>query len=273
MNSLISKLQKEHGNNFNNGILPFLQFPGEEDKYKILVVGGEHGDKVAGTNAMLYMADKLKSCPLKQTSVDMVPVLDTEGYPDKRTSFGGSFGFKRYLDSLYLADDRPDQIKALMNVLDAKKYDMALLLTESFIEEAPLLSGFFIFYQMNTTSDETSNKLNFMYPEARDLGGSILSKLNTQNIKLLDSKDGDLGDGHVIAAPGIVFQGFVENGKMVFRTRNQFAYACQDRNIPALVLVAESSSTGKLNSKESHIVSLEEAVRFYESISPKLGRL
>ncbi len=273
MNSLVSKLQKEHGNNFSNGILPFLQFPAAEDKYKILVVGGEHGDKVAGTNAMLYIADRLKSNQLKQTCVDMVPVLDTEGYPGKRTSFGGSFGFKRYLDSLYLAEDRPDQVKALMNILDSKKYDMALLLTESFIEEMPLLSGFFMFYQMNTTSGEMSNRLNFIYPEARDLGGSILTKLHRQNVKLLDSKDGDLGDGHVIAAPGIVFQGFIENGRMVFRTRNQFAYACQERNIPALVLVAESSTTGKLNPKEAHITSLEEAVRFYESISQKSAHL
>lgn len=273
MNSLVSKLQREHGNNFSYGVLPLLQFPAQEDRYRVLVVGGEHGDKVSGTNAMLYIADRLKSSPLKQTSIDMVPVLDTEGYPDRRTSFGGSFGCKRYLDSLYLADDRPDQVKALMNVLDSKKYDMALLLTESFIEETPLLSGFFIFYQMNTTSDETSSKLKFLYPEARDLGGSILAKLQQQNIRLLDSKDGDLGDGHVVAAPGIVFQGFVENGKMVFRTRNQFAYACQERNMPALVLVAEGSTTGKLNPKESHIASLEETVRFYESISPRLERL
>lgn len=273
MNDLVSKLQKEYGNNFSYGILPYLQFPAQKEKYKVLVIGGEHGDKVAGTNAMLYMADRIKSSPLKQTSIDMIPVLDTEGYPGSRTSFGSSFGVKYYLDSQYLADNKPVQVKALMNILDFKHYDMALLMTEAFIEETSLLSGFFMFYQMNTILGVESNKLMFLYPEARDLGGSILSKLQNQNVLLLDPKDSDIGDGHFVASPGIVFQGFMEKGKMVFRTRNQFAYACQERNIPALVLVAAGSTTGKLNPKESLIASLEETVRFYESISPKLGRL
>ncbi len=274
MNDLVSKLQKEYGNSFSYGVLPFLQFPAKEEMYKILVIGAEHGDKVSGTNAMLYVADKLRLKQPAHTSVDMVPVLDTEGYPGTRTSIGCTLGNKKYLDSAYLETDKPVQVSSLLNLLDSKKYNLALLLTEAFAEEAPSLNGYFMFYQLTTlqSEDDGTNRLKFLFPEAKDVGGSLANKLMQENVHLLNPKDGDLGDGHIVTSPGVVFQGFVEEGNLVFRTRNQFAFACQERNIPALVLVAPSSYMNNKCATGSHIVALEEAIRFYESISQRLER-
>ncbi|MFH1455988.1 MAG: hypothetical protein ABIF40_03495 [archaeon] len=270
MKELKLKLNKLYGDNFSDGVLPTLSFPAEEEYSRLLIIGGEHGDKNGSTDAILDLASRLKSSPLKHTRIDMVPVLDTAGYPDTRTSFGGGFGAEKHLDQCYVGEDKPEQITALMQGLEQNKYDFALLLTETFIEETPSLRGYFMFYQLDTNTDTGNNILTFPFPETKDIGGSILNKLQSEDVPLLNPRCSELGDGHVLARPGIVMQGFMENDKLVFRTKNEFAYVCQEHNTPALVLVAPDSNTGSYDSAKAHSIALEEVVRFFETIRKNL---
>jgi len=268
MKELKSRLNQLYGNNFSDGVLPTLSFPAEEEYTRLLIVGGEHGDKNGSTEAILDLATRLKSSPLKHTSIDMVPVLDTEGYPGTRTSYGGGFGAEKHLDQCYVGEDKPEQVTTLLQGLEQNKYDLALLLTETFVEETPSLRAYFMFYQLGT--DTENNLLTFPFPETKDIGGSILTKLESEDIPLLNPSNYELGDGHVLARPGVVMQGFVEKDKLVFRTKNEFAYVCQEHNTPALVLVAPDSNTDSYNPAQAHSVALEEVVRFFESIRKNL---
>jgi hypothetical protein len=58
----------------------------------------------------------------------------------------------------------------------------------------------------------------------------------------------------------------MEGEDIVFRTRNLFAYSCQKRETPALVLVAPDSTGTGYNAQSNHITALDEIVRFYEPV-------
>ncbi len=273
MEMLLDNLENQYQDSFiQDGDLAILNFPAKEEKFNILLVGGEHGDKTEGTKAILSLAQKLNENPLEQTSVDIVPVLDTNGYPNTKTTYGSSFGLMPGLDSTYLEKDAPEQVKSLRSMLDNNKYDLAVLLTEQFVDDTPILTGYFVVGQVETDikkeDGQNSAVLNFVYGHAEDLIGTVLNKLSEAGVSTLNPKDKHLGGGYVVARPGFVMQGFKEGDNTVFRTTNPFAYVCQSRKTHSLVLNAPASKDSKgYTPEQDHAKAIEEIINFYEKPS------
>jgi len=253
-------------------ILSILYFkPKQKVEAKILVVGSEHGDKIHGTKAMIQLMHELYKKPLEKTQIDFIPVIDTEGYPDKRTVIGNEgLGKPLYLDSGYKTNKMPEQIKDLLDKVNPD-YNLALQLNTAFKEEMPLINGYFIVPQINKKivekGDEfkTQLKIDSRY---KDLIGTILNSLNKNEIQLLTENDnGYLGDGHILAMPGLVLPGIEENNSFELKTRNVFARKCQKKEVLSLELVtlAQKITTEPNNEVvRAHKVALDTLVKLYE---------
>src|SRR3989338_3312561 len=101
-------LEKEFSENYaEEGLLPYLSIEGVNPQKRMLIIGAELGDDTYSANAILKFAGSLKGSPMQATTVDLVPVLDTAGYPDKRTvvSYEG-MGKPIYLNAAYLLKNK-----------------------------------------------------------------------------------------------------------------------------------------------------------------------
>lgn len=249
------------------GKLARLRFePSGTIESRILIAGSEHGDKPFGTAAMIQAMGELNAKSLEHTLIDFVPVIDIKGHPDKRTIMGDAgFGKPSYLDNGYFSDKMPAEIKDLVSMLHG--YDMAIQLTASFREEAPLINGYYVMPQVSSEMCDGKRKTRIS-PVSNDLSGSIVNSLKRKGIKLLDkSMNGRLGDGHALFRPGIVIQGVENNGEIECRTRNAFLLKCLQNGMEAIISVAiadKFSSAPKNQVVDAHKAAIDAVVAFYE---------
>ncbi len=268
----MEKLKEELSRfNFKDGVLSMVSFdPYGDVESKILFVGSELGDLTSGTKAMIQFAYHLN--PRKKTKIDMIPVLDTKGYPDKRTVVGDEgFGRILHMDSAYNDKYANEQIKELCNVLDTG-YDLAVLLS-SFNDDQSLFNGYFVMPQVSTEEEKGVKNIKLFNEKMHDLMGSVLSGLNRSNLPILMTSSRYLGGGYALLAPGIVLSGVKEGEEIKeFKTRDGFLRACEYRNVPAIAAYSISSTLNReLNEKAvaSHLVTIENIVNFYEYGSRK----
>ncbi|MBI2672930.1 hypothetical protein HYX19_01600 [Candidatus Woesearchaeota archaeon] len=271
----MEKLREELSRfNFNDGILPMVSFePLENLESRILFVGSELGDLTSGTKAMIKFAHKIKENPLKKTKVDMIPVLDTQGYPDKRTVVGDEgFGRILHMDSSYSDKYANEQVRELCNVLD-KGYDLAVLLSSFSDDQGALFNGYFVMPQVSTEEERGVKSIRLFNEKMHDIMGSVLSGLNRSNLPVLKTPSRYLGGGYALLAPGIVLSGIKEGEEIKeFKTRDGFLRACEYRNVPGIAAYAISSTLNReLNEKAvaSHLVTIENIINFYEYSSRK----
>lgn len=266
----MEKLRRELENfNYRDGILPMISFePSEDLESKILFVGSELGDLNSGTKAMVKFAYELKKNPTKNTKVDMIPVLDTEGYPDRKTVVGDE-GFGRLLnmDSAYNDKHANKQIEELCSILDGTKYDLAVLLGSFNFEESSLFNGYFIMPQVATEE----NKIILFNERMHDLMGSVLSSISQAKLPVLRPQTSYLGGGYILLGPGIVLSGIKEGDEFKeLRTKEGFLSACEYRGIPAISAYALSSTVNNdLNelAVRSHFTAVQTIIKFYETNS------
>lgn len=274
METLREKLQSQFKEEYSEyGLLPFLKFKASgEECNKFLLVGSEHGDKPYGTKAMLNTAKRLKKSPLKNITIDMIPVLDTEGYPSKRTiveEFG--LGNSLYMDAGYELEHKPHQIKALLALMDEVKYNFAFLLGSSNKDEAPIINGFYMVPQLKV---EEQN-LGFLYPYSKDLVGAVVHALKGKGIPVLNKKPEDvyLGAGHMLFSEGFVIQGIpTEDKKSIkeFKTTGGFLKSAAVRGVPALALYALSSHKEREYQPTKALqAALESIINVYEKVKRK----
>lgn len=261
------------------GSLPIISLkPKGEAENVLLFVGSEHGDKPQGTKALLSLAEKLRDEPLSKTQIDIIPVLDTKGYPAKRTSYGdGGLGLPLSLDKAYglPENERPQQLKNLFTILN-ERYDLGLMFTTSYADEAPLVNGYFVVVQAESVEEKGKEVISFGSPILKDISGSILNKLKNEGVSLLDkSEKGFLGGHYLLVKEGVVAEGEIEKtklGKVVKKVevKSGFLRSCRARGIPALILSALATSIDDLKSVEAHEKALEATIRMYEGKKFKL---
>ena len=266
----MEKLKQELQNfNFKDGVLPMISFePSEDLESRILFIGSEVGDLTSGTKAIMKFAYQLKANPLKKTKIDMIPVLDTEGYPNKKTVVGDEgFGRVLHMDSAYNAKYANEQIRELCKVLDTK-YDLAVLLSSFNIEEIPLFNGYFIMPQVSTGEERDVKRIKLFNEKLHDVMGSVLSSLSRANLPVLSPKSRYLGGGYALLRPGIVLSGVKEGEEIKeFKTREGFLSACEYRNVPAISAYATSSVIDQeINNAaiSSHLIAIQNIANFYD---------
>lgn len=273
----MEKLRKELGNfNYKDGILPMVSFePSGSLESKILFIGSELGDLTSGTQAIMRFAHELKKNPTKNTKIDMIPVLDTEGYSGKRTIVGDEgFGRLLYMDAAYNIRYVNEQIKELCKVLDDTKYDLAVLLSSFNSEDASLFNGYFIMPQVATDEEGEAKKIRLFNERIHDLAGSILSGVNRANLPVLKTQNRYLGGGYMLLKPGVVLSGIKEGDEIKeLRTKEGFLSACEYRGIPAIAAYALSSTTNNEFNEaavRSHFIAMQNITDFYEHTSGKV---
>ncbi len=246
------------------GGLVLLEFRAENPKKSLLFVSSDHGDEVSETHTLIKKALQLSEKLVLWADIDIVPIVDAEGYPDRKTSVGYSgFGQQKYLDATYFMESSPEAVRNLRRVLKAKPYDLACMLNSRFREDAHALDGFFVEPQIEVRDE----KLAFSFKEASDLIGFILHSLAENNCALLNADEGYLGGGYSLFKKGLVIPGREENEKVVWETALGFNKYCQQNNIPSLALTTVSSKTDvelQKGSLKAHETALEAIIEFYQ---------
>lgn len=246
------------------GDLVLLEFRAKNPKKRLLFVSSDHGDEISGTHTLIKKALQLSKQFVLWTDIDIVPVVDVEGYPDKKTTIGYSgFGQQKYLDSAYFMESPPQALRNLQTLLKAKPYDLACMLNSRFKDDAPLLDGFFVEPQIEVRDE----KLAFSFKEASDLIGFILHSLAKNECALLNADEGYLGGGYSLFKKGLVIPGREENEKVIWETMLGFNRYCQQSNVPSLALTTVSSKTDEglqKGSLKAHESALEAIIEFYQ---------
>lgn len=280
MNALKSYLEKNFGEIHRYvGELPIISLHSKgEAENIILLVGSEHGDKPHGTKALISLAEKIRDKPLIHTQIDIVPTLDTKGYPFKRTSYADAgFGAPLTLDKAYYLpeDKRPAQLRNLFTILN-EVYDLSLMLTTTYTSESPLINGYFVLVQGETRQEDGKEYFSISNPFINDLSGTILQTLKNENISSLDkSEDGFLGEQYLLLKNGVVVEGDIEKtklGKKVkkLEIKNGFLKSCKARGTPALILSALASSENDASAITAHEKALEAMIKMHEGKNFKL---
>lgn len=246
--------------------LVLLEFRAKNPKKSLLFLGSDHGDEVSGTHTLVKKALQLSKGLLLGVDIDILPIVDVEGYPDRKTSVGYSgFGQQKYLDSTYFMESPPEVVRNLQVLLKAKPYSLACMLNSRFKEDAPLLNGFFVEPQIEVRDE----KLAFSFKEASDLIGYILHSLSKNDFALLNTRKGYLGGGYSLFKKGLVIPGREENEKVVWETMLGFNKYCQQSNIPSLALTTVSSKTDEglqKGSLKAHETALEAIIEFLSGV-------
>lgn len=254
--------KKDFPKNYSEiGELVLLEFG--QSQTRLLFIASDHGDEISGSQNLQKKALELANSSFVGIGVDIIPVVDVDGYPTARTAFSYSgFGKQRTLDTAYSDENAPAAIKDLKTILTAKKYKIVCMLNSRFREEAPLLDGFFVEPQISITD----GKLSFD-PEISDLAGFIAKNLNDAGCPALSRhSNGYLGGGYSLFSKGIVIPGREENGTIVWETMLGFNKYCQQNGIPSLALTSISSKVDEELQKESmksHGIAIDAVIRFY----------
>lgn len=248
-----NKLNLEFSNVRKKGKLNLLRFfPKKKNYKKLLFVGGEKGDLVESTNELLSFAKTCENSRLENVLIDIVPVVDVNNYPHDRTILKEiDFGKKLYLDSGYYFDDRPEELNSLLEIL-GKGYDFATMFSDISNFEAPLINGHFVSSQMHSKD----GLIKEFSPYNRDIVCGIIYQLKKNNLKLLDSKQ-KLGDNAIITMPGHVTKCFEEE----YSPMHQFAYACMENNVPAVVMNSLKEDKPRL----AHKIAMDVIVKAFNS--------
>jgi len=246
-----------------SGLVVFKIKPKFETKHKILLVGGEHGDKPYATKAILGVCKKLKN-ELKNLEITAIPVLDVKGYPTKRSIIGDEgFGKPIYMDRAYFFKNPPKEIIDFFSVINQNSYDLAALLSSVNKEELLIVNGFYAIFPFNKEVKEYSTI-------AKDVAGSVVQKLKEEKIKLLRRKEPNLGGGYILLSEGMVVENYTEMNTEKLKEKNQFIASCILRKIPAVAFYALSSEEENSEENKKAIFSLEKAietiVKIYENL-------
>ncbi len=260
--------KKDFPRNYSElGELVLLEFGQAEPANRLLFVASDHGDEVSGTQSLVKKALELANSSFIGIGVDIVPVVDVEGYPTVRTVVGYSgVGQQKALDASYFDESPLPVIKDLRNILTTKKYDIVCMLNSRFKENTPLLDGFFVEPQISVAD----GKLCFVHQETSDLAGFIAKSLNDTGCPVLNRHlNGYLGGGYSFFSQGLVISGREENGKVAWETMLGFNKYCQQNGIPSLALTSISSKVDEELQKESmksHGIAVDAVIRFYSSL-------
>lgn len=271
-----SVLKREFPDNlFKKGKLCGITLePRFEQKYNILLIGPEHGDKHEPVNAMMEMARVLAERPLKTTKITMIPTLDAEGYPGKRTSYGkDKDGNALYLDSFYdayitcMKSDNETELPAVLhNIADilSEGFDMVVQLNTSIVEKNPLLNGFYCVTQTRTEKEGDRKRIVFPFRESTDIIGSVLNGLRENGTELL--KIDEIVNNYVPMRPGFLLENSGSKDDIEIMTVSGFMKLCEMNRNPCIAFYAPSSRKHPkdFSPVDTLITAVDYLLQFYE---------
>jgi hypothetical protein len=246
------------GEYFEEGGLPGLLFRPEETRHRLLLVAGEHGDKPYSSDAVKDIANELKNMRLISTEVTILPIVDIDGYPDKRTS--AQVGDAQlYFDKLYGSG----YAKGIESVICKQDYDMSAVLNTSNIEESPNFTGFYVLPQAVIEN----NKI-IVDPFYLDFIGSTVQDLKNRGLPVINRKR-PLGANYLILSDGLILPFEIDNAGIATGLKyDGFMKFCNDKGKKAIGIYATSSTDKKgsanKQARESLYIAGSNLIKLFE---------
>lgn len=260
-------IRSHFGKNYSeHGELPLLSFiPRCEPERKILFIGSEHGSMPFCAEAIIGKAKEIADGRLYRTQIDMVPVIDKAGHPNKSTLMGlEGFDSPSYIGSMEI----PGEVSSLISMISSSSYSLVVQATALFMEDWPFINGYFAVPQIKANYIENKGTKLIVKPVTRDIMGTLLRAVKKADYPLQTMhNEGKVGDRYILLNEGVLAPVTNFEGQSIIGTRNLIQLACEKKGIESLLLVSAAGKYGgNADARDSHKAAIESIIQLYENI-------